>query len=317
MKIVFLDGYTINPGDLTWETLEALGELVVYDRTEPADIVSRAAGAEVVIVNKTALGAAHFDALPQLRLVCVAATGFDRIDTAAARERNITVCNCAGYSSQSVAQMVISLLLEAIDSVGHYTEENRKGAWVNSPDFCYTSWPRMELAGKRAAIVGFGNIGQAVACILSAFGMEIWAVTSKAPSALPPHVKKATLEEAFGECHVVSLNCPLTAANRGFVNEALLGKVRPGLILINTARGALVQEEAVADALREGRLGAYCTDVLAVEPPQADCPLFTAPRCFITPHIGWDTPEARLRILHILETNIRAFVAGKPVSVVN
>ncbi len=317
MKIVFLDGYTINPGDLTWAPLEALGDFVVYDRTDPAEVVPRAADADVVIVNKTVLGEAELTSLPRLKLICVAATGFDRIDTATARKRGITVCNCAGYSSESVAQMAVSLLLEAIDSVGHYTAENRRGVWTDCPDFCYTSWPRMELAGKRAAIVGFGNIGQTLARILSAFGMEIWAVTAKDASALPPHIRKATLAEAFSQCHVVSLNCPLTPANRGFVNEALLRTVRPGLLLVNTARGALVHEEAVAEALRAGRLGAYCTDVLATEPPQADCPLLAAPRCFVTPHIGWDTPEARLRILHILENNIRAFVAGSPVSVVN
>ena len=317
MNIVFLDGYTINPGDLTWQPLEALGHLTVYDRTEPDEVLERATGAEVLIVNKTCLTAGHFDALKSLKLVCVAATGYDRIDTAAARRQGVVVCNCAGYSSLSVAQMVVSLLLEAFDSVGFYAEQNRRGAWSGSPDFCYTVKPRVELAGKRMAIVGFGNIGRTVARIMQAFGMQLFAVSSKEAHELPDGVQKITLDEAFATCDIVSLNCPLTPQNRGFVNAGLLARANPRLVLVNTARGALVDEQAVAGALSQGWLGAYCTDVLTQEPPAPDCPLLSAPNCYITPHIGWDTIEARRRILDILADNIRAFQSGSPVSVVN
>ena len=317
MNIVFLDGYTINPGDLTWQPLEALGHLTVYDRTEPDEVLERATGAEVLIVNKTCLTAGHFDALKSLKLVCVAATGYDRIDTAAARRQGVVVCNCAGYSSLSVAQMVVSLLLEAFDSVGFYAGQNRRGAWSDSPDFCYTVKPRVELAGKRMAIVGFGNIGRTVARIMQAFGLQLFAVSSKEAYELPDGVQKITLDEAFATCDIVSLNCPLTPQNRGFVNAGLLARANPRLVLVNTARGALVDEQAVAGALSQGRLGAYCTDVLTQEPPAPDCPLLSAPNCYITPHIGWDTIEARRRILDILVDNIRAFQSGSPVSVVN
>lgn len=317
MNIVFLDGYTINPGDLTWQPLEALGHLTVYDRTEPDEVLERATGAEVLIVNKTCLTASHFDALKSLKLVCVAATGYDRIDTTAARRQGVVVCNCAGYSSLSVAQMVVSLLLEAFDSVGFYAERNRRGAWSDSPDFCYTVKPRVELAGKRMAIVGFGNIGRTVARIMQAFGLQLFAVSSKEAHELPDGVQKITLDEAFATCDIVSLNCPLTPQNRGFVNAGLLARANPRLVLVNTARGALVDEQAVAGALSQGRLGAYCTDVLTQEPPAPDCPLLSAPNCYITPHIGWDTIEARRRILDILVDNIRAFQSGSPVSVVN
>lgn len=317
MKITFLDGYTIHPGDLTWEPLEACGELTVYDRTAPADVTARAQGADVLIVNKVVLTAEHFAALPQLKLVCVAATGYDRIDTAAARKHGVTVCNCAGYSSRAVAQIVTSLLLEVADSVGSYTLRNRAGDWSRSVDFCYTTQPRMELVGKRMAIVGFGNIGQSVAAIMLALGLRVFAVSGKPAESLPAGVEKIGLEEAFATCDIVSLNCPLTPANKEFVNAALLEKSKPGLILINTARGGLIHEEDVAAALRAGTLRAYCTDALTQEPPCATNPILNAPRTFVTPHIGWNTPEARMRILAILADNIRAYANGNPVSVVN
>ena len=317
MNIAFLDGYTINPGDLTWDSLEALGKLTVYDRTDADEVIDRARDAEVIIVNKTPLTAAHFEALPQLKLVCVAATGYDRIDIQAASAHGVTVCNCAGYSSRAVAQMAVSLLLEVADSVGTYAELNRQGEWARRSDFCYTLHPRLELVGKRAAIVGFGNIGQAIADILRALGMKLYAVSSKSQEELPADVTKLSLAEAFATCDVVSLNCPLNEANRGFVNAELLAQSNPHLILINTARGALINEADVAQALQAGKLGAYCTDVLQQEPSQADCPLFQAPRAWVTPHIGWNTPEARQRILAILKDNIEGFLNGTPKSVVN
>lgn len=317
MHITFLDGYTINPGDLTWEPLEQLGTLTVYNRTAPEEVVARATGADVVIVNKTVLTADDFAALPQLRLVCVAATGYDRIDCKAARAHGVTVCNCAGYSSRSVAQMVASLILEVADSVGRYAAINGEGEWARQEDFCYTVKPRLELVGKRMAIVGFGNIGSTVADVMRPFGLELFAVSSKDASLLPSDVRKLTMEEAFASCDIVSLNCPLNADNKGFVNAQLLAQSNPHLILVNTARGGLVNEADVAEALKEGRLGAYCTDVLTQEPPQPDCPILGAPRAYVTPHIAWNTPESRCRIMAILVDNIRAFMAGTPKSVVN
>lgn len=317
MTITFLDAYTVNPGDLTWDAFEGYGDFTTYDRTDEADIVERAKAADILIVNKARLTEAVFSQLPKLKLVCEAATGFDNIDVAAARRHGVTVCNAAGYSSRAVAQLVASLVLEAADSVGDYSIENARGAWSKAADFCYWKRPRIELAGKRFAVVGYGNIGQATAGIMRAFGMKICAVTSKTQSELPEDVEKVTLEEAFATCSVVSLNCPLNEANRRFVNAALLAKARPDLILVNTARGALVDENDVAQALRENRLGAYCTDVMSSEPPRPDNPLLTAPRCYITPHIGWATPEARERIIAIVKDNIESFLKGAPKNVVS
>ena len=317
MNICFLDGFTINPGDLTWESIEALGHLVVYNRTSADQVVERASGAQVVIVNKTILGAEHFNQLPDLRLVCVAATGYDKIDLEAADAHGVTVTNCAGYSSRAVAQLVASFVLEVADSVGEYAEANRNGKWAASPDFCYTLRNRVELVGKKLAVVGFGNIGRAVTDVMRPFGVELHAVTSKPQEALPADVKKVGLEEAFAQMDFVSLNCPLVASNREFVNRSLLEQANPHLVLVNTARGGLINEHDVAEALRNGNLGAYCTDVLTQEPPKADCPLFSAPRCFVTPHIGWDTPEARKRIIAILVNNIKNYFDGHPSGVVN
>lgn len=316
MRITFLDGYTINPGDLNWEVLEQLGTFTCYDRTAPCEVLNHAAGADVLIVNKTALGREHFEKLPQLKLVCVAATGYDKIDVKAAEEFGITVCNCVGYSTPCVAQMVTSLLLEVADGVGDYARANREGAWCESPDFCYTLFPRLELAGKRVAVVGYGHIGSAVASVLHALGMQVYAVTGRPSASLPEYVEKISMDDAFSTCDVVSLNCPLTAQNKAFVNKALLSRAKQGLILINTARGGLVDEKGIAEALSAGQLRAYCADVMENEPPRADSPLLSAPRVYLTPHIGWNTPEARRRILSILHDNIVAYFAGNPTNIV-
>lgn len=317
MKIVFLDGYTINPGDLTWDLMESVGDFEVYDRTATSQIVDRCRDAEIVIVNKTPLTAQVFSQLPKLKLVCVAATGFDNVDLEAARTQGVLVCNCRGYSSECVAQMTLSLVLEAADSVGSYVVRNHEGAWNNSADFCYTIRPRFELFKKKIAIIGFGNIGKRIAEIMYALRMDVYAVTSKTQEELPDYVTPVTLEEAFATCDVVSLNCPLTALNRGFVNKALLDKAKPGLILVNTARGGLINEHDVAEALFTETLGAYCTDVLSEEPPRHLSPIIHAPRAFVTPHIAWNTPESRMRIMQILVDNIQAFVTGNPQNIVN
>lgn len=317
MKIVYLDSHVLNPGDLSWEPLEVLGAFTAYDRTSAADVAARAAEADVVIVNKVRLGEAELDALPCLKLICVSATGYDVVDVAAARRRGIPVCNCPGYSTDAVAQHVAALLLEVCNHVGHYAREVKQGMWTRSRDFCVWDEPLAELAGKRAAIVGFGHIGARTASIFQALGLEVYAVTSKAAGDLPAGVGKLTLAEAFDSCDVVSLNCPLTADNARFVDDRLLHACRPSLILINTARGGLVDDAAVASALGAGRLGAYCADVLTTEPPAADNPLLSAPRAYLTPHIAWASAAARRRIIDIVCGNIRAFEAGSPVNVVN
>lgn len=317
-KVVFLDSFTLNPGDLDWGELKGCPGMVCYDRTAPEEVVERIGDARVVITNKTRITEAVMQQLPQLQLICVAATGYDVVDVAAASRRGITVCNCAGYSTQAVAQMAVAHLLEVTNHVGHYTREvcgERK--WTQSADFCYWNAPLLELEGLKVAIVGWGNIGQAVAARLRPFGVQLYAVSSKSADQLPADVRKLTVEEAFAQCDVVSLNCPLHAGNAGFVNAELLAQTREGLILINTARGGLIDEAAVAAALSTGRLRAYCCDVLAKEPAAADNPLLSAPHVFMTPHIAWASPGARQRIIRILADNIRSYWAGQPQNVVN
>ncbi len=315
--IVFLDGATLNPGDLSWKEFQELGAFTVYDRTNPEEVLSRAEKADILIVNKTRLTAEHFSKLPHLKLVCVAATGYDLIDVTAARRHGIPVCNAANYGSRSVAQMAVAMLLEVTNRVGSYARLNREGFWSNSKDFCCWNEPLTELAEMNIAIVGFGNIGRTLADMLRPFGARLHAVTSKQASELPEDITRINLEEAFSLCDVVSLNCPLTEENERIVNANLLSRSRRGLILINTARGKLIDEQAVADALASGQLGAYCCDVLSQEPPSSDHVLLKAPNCYITPHIAWATQAARRRIIATLVGNINAFLRGTPQNVVN
>lgn len=317
MNIVFLDGHTLHATAENVKTLEACGNLTIYERTEPSQIIERSYDAEALIVNKTVLNADTLAMLPKLKLVCVAGTGYDKVDVKVARALGITVCNCANYSTRAVAQMALSLMLEAADHVGYYTQENRNGTWSACKDFSYVSRTRLDLEGKRFAVVGFGNIGRMLINMVRPLGVELFAVSSKPESELPHDVHKIELEAAFATCDIVSLNCPLNAANKGFVNAALLSKANPNLILINTARGGLIDEHDVAAALTAGKLGAYCTDVLTQEPPQADCPILSAPNAYVTPHIGWMTAETIDRICQIISENIKAFANGTPQSVVN
>ena len=317
MNIVFLDGHTLQNTDNILSKLEVYGTFEVYDRTEVSQIVERSIDADVLIVNKTPLTKNVIAQLPKLKLICVAATGYDKVDTEYARQKGIPVCNCANYSTHSVAQMGVSLLLEAADHVGFYTERNLRGEWCQSRDFCYTLLPRTDLSHKKMAIVGFGNIGHTLANIMHAFGTKIYAVTSKDEASLPAYVKKTSIEKAFANCDIVSLNCPLTPQNKMFVNDKLLRTAKVGLIVLNTARGGLINEQDVANALKSGRLGAYCTDVLTQEPPLADCPLLSAPNVYITPHIGWKTPQTVERIVSILAQNIENFINNKPLNAVN
>ena len=317
-KIVYLDCHTVNPGDLSWGGLSQFTNLVCYERTSPEQVVERIGDAPIVITNKTKLDATIFSQLPHLKLVCVSATGYDVVDTIAAAQYGITVCNCAGYSTECVAQMVLAHLLNLTNQVAHYTTAVcQEGAWSQSPDFCYWDGAILEVHRMKIAVVGYGNIGKAVIDRLRPFGAHLCVVTSKSQEELPADVEKIDLVEAFRSCYVISLNCPLHAGNREFVNSELLSQSNPNLVLINTARGGLINESDVAEALTEGRLGAYCCDVLTHEPAMPDNPLLSAPRVSITPHIAWAAPGARSRIIEILSYNIENFLQGHPVNVVS
>jgi len=310
MKIVVLDGYGLNPGDLSWKDMEALGELTVYDRTSPSELSARSEGAEALITNKTLITADDMASLPQLKYIGVLATGYNVVDIDAAKARGIVVTNIPAYSTASVAQMVFAHILNITQRVGYYAEENARGRWTNSADFCYWDTNLVELDGKKMGIVGFGNIGQATARIAQAFGMEVCVYTSKPQFALPSGVKKMELDELFAECDVVSLHCPLTPDTKEMVNAERLKLMKPSAILINTGRGPLVNEQDLADALNEGRIAAAGLDVLSIEPSVKDNPLLGAKNCFITPHIAWATKEARTRLLKIVEENLSAWQSG-------
>ncbi|MBQ4588545.1 MAG: D-2-hydroxyacid dehydrogenase [Bacteroidaceae bacterium] len=314
MKIVVLDGYGLNPGDLSWKGMEALGELVVYDRTSPSEVMERSANAEVLITNKTVITAEHMAALPQLKYIGVLATGYNVVDIDEARHRGIVVTNIPAYSTVSVAQMVFAHVLNITQRVGYYANENAKGRWTNSIDFCYWDTNLIELEGKKMGIVGLGNIGQATARIAQAFGMEILVFTSKEQSALPEGMKKVTLDELFAQSDVVSLHCPLTPDTKEMVNAARLRTMKPSAILINTGRGPLVNEQDLADALNEGRIAAAGLDVLSVEPSVFGNPLFNARNCFITPHIAWATKEARTRLMDIAVNNLKSYQEGNVIN---
>ncbi len=318
MKIVVLDGYSLNPGDLSWTRLQELGDLTVYDRTAPADVIGRAADAEILLTNKTILDREIIQSLPRLKYIGVLATGFNVVDTSAARERGIIVTNIPAYSTASVAQMVFALLLAITNSVEHYTDENRSGRWSRNADFCYWDTPLTELAGKRFGIIGFGNIGSKVADIALAFGMKVMVLSSKPACSLPAGVEKAdSLDRLLQESDVVSLHCPLTDSTRQMINSSTLARMKPTAILINTGRGALVDETALADALNRGALRAAGVDVLSSEPPTPDNPLLLARNCYITPHLGWATIEARKRLMDIAVANVANFIEGTPTNVVN
>lgn len=317
MKIVVLDGQGVNPGDISWNRIEELGELTVYPRTAPEEVLQHVGDAEIALTNKTVFDANIIAQLKNTKYIGVLATGYNVVDTKAARERGIVVTNIPAYSTDSVAQMVFAHLLNVSNHVDHYAEETRNGVWSRCPDFCYWNTPLFELAGKTIGIVGLGHIGMKVAQIAQAFGMNVLAYTSKSPAQLPEWIRKTTLDGLFGASDVVSLHCPLTDTTRELMNSASIEKMRDGAILINTGRGPLVNEADVADALTSGKLGAYCADVLSSEPPSASNPLIGAPNAFITPHVAWATIEARLRLMDIAVNNIKSFLAGSPTNVVN
>lgn len=314
MKIVVLDGYGLNPGDLSWDAVSLLGELTVYDRTSSEEVIARSAGAEAILTNKTVITAEIMEALPDLKYIGVLATGYNVVNIDAAREKGIVVTNIPAYSTPSVAQMVFAHILNIAQQVQHHSEEVRKGRWTNNADFCFWDTPLIELREKKIGLVGLGHTGYNTARIAIGFGMQVTAYTSKSSLQLPPEIKKRTLDELFSECDIVSLHCPLTDETKELVNAERLRLMKPTAILINTGRGPLVNEQDLADALNAGKLYAAGLDVLSSEPPKADNPLLTARNCYITPHIAWASLEARTRLMDILVENIKAFQAGKPVN---
>lgn len=316
MKIVILDAYAANPGDLSWDEFAALGDLTVYDRTAQEDAAARIGDAEVVFINKVRLTDGIFAACPNLKLVSILATGYNIVDLAAAKRRGITVCNVPGYSTRAVVQMTFALLLEICQQVGLHSGAVHTGRWQTCPDFCFWDRPLIELDGKTMGIVGYGAIGSAVGTVAQALGMKL-LVTARHERPVPEGARFVSLPELLAQSDVVSLHCPQTAENARMIDAGALAQMKDGAILLNTARGGLLDEQAVADALRSGKLLAAGMDVVSAEPIRADNPLLTAPNCFLTPHIAWAPLETRRRLQAISAENLRAFLAGKPQNVVN
>ena len=316
MKIVVLDGFTLNPGDLSWDDLRAIGPCEIFDRTPPNQVETRAADANIVLTNKTVLTQENLLRLPGLRYIGVLATGTNVVDLAAARACGIPVTNVPAYSTRSVAQAAFALLLELTHHAGTHAQTVRDGRWTRSADFCYWDAPLLELDGLTLGLVGCGRIGCAVAEVAHAFGMQVIAHSPSRQNA-PPFVRWAGLDEVFRECDVLSLHCPLTPQTRQLVNAERLRLMKPTAFLLNTSRGPLVDETALAEALNTGRIAGAGLDVLSTEPPPATNPLLQAKNCLITPHYAWATKAARARLLRIAVENICAFLAGQPINVVN
>jgi len=312
LKIVVLDGFALNPGDLSWKNLKELGECVIFDRTKPEEVLGRAKSAEALITNKVIINKALMEQLPLLKYIGVTATGYNVVDVQATAERNIVVTNIPAYSTNSVAQLVFSHILNVANRVELHANSVRKGEWITSQDFSYSMSPQIELAGKTLGIVGFGRIGRKVAEIGLAFGMKVIFQNRSGKTDLPSGIIQKNLAEVFVESDFVSLNCPLTAENMEFVNRDLLKTMKPTAVLINTGRGGLINEQDLADALNSGQMLAACLDVLSTEPPLPDNPLVSIQNCFITPHIAWATFEARLRLLNITTDNLKSFITGNP-----
>ncbi|HYH55567.1 MAG TPA: D-2-hydroxyacid dehydrogenase [Anseongella sp.] len=317
MKIVALDGHTLNPGDLSWDEIERLGELTVYERTAPSEVYDRCKGADIILTNKAVVGADTIQRLQALKYIGVTATGYNVVDIDAARKKGVPVTNAAGYSSPSVAQHVFSLLLALCTRAEAHAESVKKGDWAASKDFCYWLQSPVELSGKTMGIVGLGEIGKATARIALALGMKVIASHKHPRRDAMEGVSFTSLETCFMESDVVSLHCPLNEENKGFVNSALLASMKAEAYLINTSRGPLVNEQDLADALNKRIIAGAGLDVLSSEPPAADNPLITAKNCLITPHIAWASKASRQRLMQIVAGNIKAFLEGNPVNVIN
>ena len=308
MKIVVLDGYTLNPGDLSWDALRELGSCEIYDRSAPDEIVPRSTSAEIVLTNKVKLNGEYMSSVPTLKYIGVTATGYNVVDVAAARERKVIVTNVPTYGTQSVAQMTFAFLLELTQHVGHHAQTVREGRWTRSPDFCYWDYPLIELDGLTFGVVGFGRIGKMVGQLAEAFGMKVLTYSRKQPA--------AEMETLFRQSDIISLHCPLAPQTERLVNEERLAWMKPTAFLLNTSRGPLIDESALAKALNEGRIAGAGLDVLAVEPPTADNPLLRAKNCLITPHIAWATRAARSRLMEAVVENVRAYLTGESKNVV-
>lgn len=316
MEIVILDGYALNPGDMSWNGLEALGKCRIYPRTAPSELFDRIKDAEAIITNKAVIDAPMMERLPKLRYIGVTATGYNVVDVKAADSKGIVVTNIPAYSTDSVAQLVFAHLLNIVNRVELHASSVREGVWANSMDFAYWKSPQTELAGKTLGIVGFGRIGRRVALIGEAFGMKVIFNNRSQVKDAPSTMRQTAMDELFAQSDVISINCPLTPENSEFVNTNLLKQMKPSSILINTGRGGLINEADLAKALNEGTIGAAGVDVLSTEPPKHDNPLLTARNCYITPHIAWATTEARQRLMNITVENLKCFMEGKAQNVV-
>lgn len=315
MKIVLLDGYTMNPGDLSWDLLQETGDLTVYDRTPAKETVNRAKCADIVLTNKVILDKKVLEQLPKLKYIGLLSTGVNVVDLEYTKEYGIPVCNVPAYSTASVAQMTFALILEICSRVSDHNQSVKKGDWTNSPDFCYWNVPLIEIEGKTLGLIGFGNIGKQVARIAQAFDMNILVHRQKQEPI--GGITYCDLETLLAKSDIVSLHCPLNDTTKEIINTDRLNLMKQGAILINTGRGQLIDEKALAEALKTGKLAGAGLDVLAEEPPKKGSPLIGVPNCYITPHIAWATKAARSRLYQIVVNNIKAFLKGKPVNVVN
>lgn len=311
MNIVILDGGSLNPGDLSWEPWNRLGKVTLYDYTESADVLTRACDADALVINKVQMTAEVIDKLPKLQYIGVLATGYNVVDIAAAQAHGVVVTNIPAYSTESVAQASFAHLLHVCNNVAHYVSVEKKQEWCRQRDFCYWDTPLIELKDKKMGIVGLGNIGMKVAQIALAFGMRVVAFTSKPQDKLPANVKAVSLDELLQQSDVVSLHCPLNESTCRMMNGKSLEKMKRNAILLNMSRGGLVDEDALAEALQNGRLYAYCADVLSEEPPRTTNPLLAVPNAYITPHLAWATKEARTRLMDIALSNMEAFVHNR------
>lgn len=317
MNIVVLDGYTLNPGDLSWAGLMALGEVTVHERTPVEQVVERAKGAPIVLTNKTPISHEAIEQLPDLKYIGVLATGYNIVDVQSAYERRIRVANIPDYSTPSVAQLTFALLMELTFHVGHHAQTTREGRWQNSADFCYWDKPLIEIAGMTFGVIGYGRIGQMVAKIAQSFGMKVVAYSRSRTGTEEDGVKFVSLEAIFHISDVISLHCPLTPETKHLINKERLSRMKPSAFILNTGRGPLIDEAALADALNEGKIAGAGLDVLSIEPPKNGNPLLTAKNCLVTPHIAWATKAARTRLMDIAVNNVKAFLDGAPVNVVN
>ena len=316
MKIVVLDGYTANPGDLNWNGLKELGDVTIYDRTTPEEVIERAQNAEIILTNKVIISKKEMDLLHQLKYIGVLATGYNVVDINAAHAKGITVTNIPAYSTMSVAQMAFAHILNIFNHVAEHSKVVKEGGWCDAADFSFQITQQQEISGMTIGLIGLGNTGMATAKIALAFGMKVQAYTSKEQQNLPEGIKKVSMDEVFSTSDIVSLHCPLTDTTRELVNASRLKQMKRTAVLINTGRGPLLNEQDVADALNNGTIAAAGMDVLCKEQPNPDCPLLHAQNCFITPHIAWATLQARTRLIEIATNNVKAFCSGTPINTI-